>query len=192
LLFAHDLAVCSFSCPLSNKRRTACTQRLQAQTQGQPHLIPLIPFIVSSHSAGRCLGRLCTSLVGVDFLAVLVVSNAGWRSTVAATFARADTNDLSMNGAGDAVLELQVHLWDAVFGEDGGIRDVTDSGRLDHVTDGESLDGLVFWCASRAIAASDGLDVSPSGLVTSVARSLLNHFVEWCGGGVCMRYGVYC
>jgi len=141
--------------------------RLQAQTQRQPHINPLIPSIVSLHSAGRCLGRLRTSLVGVDFLAVLVVSNAGWRSTVAATFARADTNDLSVDGAGDAVLQLQVHLWDAVFGENGGIGDITDSGRLDHVTDRESLDRLVLWRTSRAVAAPNGLDVSTSGLVTS-------------------------
>ena len=30
-----------------------------------------------------------------------------------------------MNSAGHAVLELQVHLWYTVLGEDGGIRDIT-------------------------------------------------------------------
>lgn len=34
-------------------------------------------------------------------------------------------NDLAVNGARDAVLELQVHLGDGVLGEDGGIRDIT-------------------------------------------------------------------
>lgn len=34
-------------------------------------------------------------------------------------------DDLSVDGAGDAVLELQVHLWDCVLGEDGGIGDIT-------------------------------------------------------------------
>jgi len=30
-----------------------------------------------------------------------------------------------VDGARDAVLELQVHLWDGVLGEDGGIGDIT-------------------------------------------------------------------
>jgi len=45
----------------------------------------------------------------------------------------------------------------------------TDGGRLDHVADGESLDCLVLWRASRAVGASDGVDVTTSGLVTSAA-----------------------
>jgi hypothetical protein len=34
-------------------------------------------------------------------------------------------HDLSVDGARDAVLELQVHLGDSVLGEDRGIRDIT-------------------------------------------------------------------
>lgn len=34
-------------------------------------------------------------------------------------------NDLAVDSAGDAVLELQVHLGDRVLGEDGGIGDIT-------------------------------------------------------------------
>lgn len=34
-------------------------------------------------------------------------------------------NNLAVNSAGDAVLELQVHLGDRVLGEDGGIGDIT-------------------------------------------------------------------
>jgi hypothetical protein len=34
-------------------------------------------------------------------------------------------DNLAVNGARDAVLQLQVHLGDGVLGEDGGIRDVT-------------------------------------------------------------------
>jgi hypothetical protein len=45
----------------------------------------------------------------------------------------------------------------------------TDSGRLDHVTDGESLDCLIFWRASRTVTASNWVDVTTSGLVTSAA-----------------------
>ena len=34
-------------------------------------------------------------------------------------------DDLAVDGAGHAVLELQVHLWHGVLCEDGGIRDIT-------------------------------------------------------------------
>jgi len=34
-------------------------------------------------------------------------------------------DNLSVDGAGNAVLELQVHLGNGVLGEDGGIRDIT-------------------------------------------------------------------
>lgn len=36
----------------------------------------------------------------------------------------------------------------------------TDSRRLNHVADGEPLDGLVLGSASRAVGAPDGLDVA--------------------------------
>jgi hypothetical protein len=77
-----------------------------------------------------------------------------------------------VNGARDAVLQLQVHLGDSVLGEDRGVRDITDSSRLDHVADGETLDGLVLGRASRAVAASDGLDVAAA-LLVATARRLL-------------------
>ena len=51
----------------------------------------------------------------------------------------------------------------------------TDGGGLDHVADGESLDRLVLGCASRAVGATDGLDVAATLLVTAVGRSLLDH-----------------
>lgn len=51
----------------------------------------------------------------------------------------------------------------------------TDGGGLDHVADGEALDGLVLRGASRAVAASDGLDVAAALLVAAVVLSLLDH-----------------
>lgn len=95
-----------------------------------------------------------------------------------------------MDGARDAVLQLQVHLGYGVLREDGGIRDVTcrrlvsdarfvskstvgkrtNGSRLDHVADGEALDGLVLGRASRAVAAADGLDVAAALLVAAAAN----------------------
>lgn len=34
-------------------------------------------------------------------------------------------DNLAMNGARDAVLQLEVHLGNGVLGEDGGVRDIT-------------------------------------------------------------------
>lgn len=34
-------------------------------------------------------------------------------------------NDLAVDSAGDAVLQLEVHLGDGVLGEDGGLGDIT-------------------------------------------------------------------
>ena len=52
----------------------------------------------------------------------------------------------------------------------------TDGGGFDHVADGKSLDCLVFRGTTRAVGASDGLDVTATGLVPAVGRSFLDHF----------------
>ena len=48
----------------------------------------------------------------------------------------------------------------------------TNSSRLDHVADGETLDGLILGSASRAVAASDGLDVAAALLVAAAVKLL--------------------
>jgi hypothetical protein len=50
-------------------------------------------------------------------------------------------------------------------------RQRTDGSRFDHVTDGKSLDGLILRCASRAVRASNWLDVAAAVLVTSAGLS---------------------
>ena len=48
----------------------------------------------------------------------------------------------------------------------------TDSSGLDHVADGESLDGLVLRNASRAVGAADGLDVATTLLVATAVQKM--------------------
>lgn len=46
----------------------------------------------------------------------------------------------------------------------------TNSCGFDHVSNCESLDRLVLWCAARAVGASDRLDVAAALLVASTAQ----------------------
>lgn len=49
----------------------------------------------------------------------------------------------------------------------------TGSSRLDHVSDGEPLDGLILGSASRAVGAADGLDVAAALLVATAVEGRL-------------------
>lgn len=46
----------------------------------------------------------------------------------------------------------------------------TDGSGLDHVADGESLDGLVLGSAASAVGAAHGLDVAAAVLVTTAVK----------------------
>lgn len=82
---------------------------------------------IEYHTHEECITSLQSlgSLLGVDLLAVLVVSDSWGRGAVSAAFPRSDTHNLAVNGARDAVLELEVHLGDGVVGEHRGVGDIT-------------------------------------------------------------------
>ena len=61
----------------------------------------------------------------LEVIRLLVEPHTRGRSTVAAALTGADTHNLAVDGARNAVLELEVHLRNGVLGEDGSIRDVT-------------------------------------------------------------------
>ena len=75
-----------------------------------------------------CLKSLGSGCLRVNLLSILVVSNSWGRSTVSSAFARSDSDNLAVNGARDAVLQLQVHLGNGVVCEDGGIGNITYTG----------------------------------------------------------------
>jgi hypothetical protein len=53
----------------------------------------------------------------------------------------------------------------------------TDSGRLNHIADGEPLDSLVLGRASRAVATADRLDMTAALLVAAAEWKLVNSFI---------------
>lgn len=108
----------------------------------------------------------------VDLLSILVEPDTRRWSSDSSSFPGSDSHHLGVDGTRDAVVELVVKLWEGVLGVDRGLRDISDGGRLDHVSDGETLDGLVLWHTSRAVGATDRLGVSSTVLVSTVVSSL--------------------
>ena len=84
----------------------------------------LLRRITTQGSRHSCLRDL-SGLLRVDLLAILVVPDPRRRGTVSTSYSRSHAHDLAVDGAADAVLELEVHLGDGVVGEDRGVRDIT-------------------------------------------------------------------
>lgn len=125
-----------------------------------------------SSCVGLSLSLLGSGDGGVDLLAILP-SDARGRGTVATTLTRSDTDDMGVNGAGNAVRDFDVQLGDSVLRVDTGLADISNSGALDHVPHCEPLDRLVLGDAARAVGASDEPDVATSLFVASAGSSFL-------------------
>ena len=74
---------------------------------------------------------------------------------------------------------------------DGGFGKITDGSGLDDVTNSESLDGLVLGGASRAVGATDRLDVAPAVLVAAAANQMLAMVLAAPECVVWLRHGMY-
>lgn len=90
-----------------------------------------------------------------------------------------NSDDSGVNGTRDTVVQLVVQLWHSVFRVDGSLRQISNSGSLNHVSDGDSLDSLVLRNTSSTVQTSDGLDVTSSLFVSTVRSSLFWHWVSY-------------
>jgi hypothetical protein len=111
----------------------ACYSQFKPRVPRDPRtLTPQLTAIISLpsrlampfKSPRLCLRSLRRRLIGIDLLSILVVPDSrGWR-TVPSTLSRAHAHDLAVDGARDAVLQLEVHFGNGVVGEDTGVGDV--------------------------------------------------------------------
>jgi len=110
----------------------------------------------SGRGAASCVG--CVGCLGVfsgsngrtDLLSVFIAGPWRWR-TVPASLTGPHTDNVSVDGARDAVHDLDVQLGYSVFLVDGRLGDITDRCTLDHIADLEALDSLVLCDAAVAI-----------------------------------------
>lgn len=113
-----------------------------------------VELILSSQAANGHLDPTTEHLDGlgsysrVDLLSVLVESNTRRWSSYSSSFSGSHSNDLGVNGAGDAVVQLVVQLRESVLLIDRGIGNVPDRCGLNHVSHCESLDSFVLGHAS--------------------------------------------
>lgn len=80
-----------------------------------------------------------------------------------------------MNSARDTILQLDVQLGDGVLAVNGSLRQVTNGGSFNHVTDSPALNGFVLGDSAAAVDAANEFNVSTAVLVASVISSLLSH-----------------
>jgi hypothetical protein len=100
------------------------------------------------------------------------------RGSALALDGAADLDDAGVDGAGDAVLHLDVELWDDVGLEGSVLLEVLLGGGVHDVADGKALHGLVLGAEATAVHADDGLDEAAVVLVAAVVSTLDGHVVN--------------
>lgn len=90
-------------------------------------------------------------------------------------FSRTNTNDTTVNSAGDAELVLGVKTRNFVFFVNGSFLNITGSSGFDEVVDGEALDSLILRNSTAAVDAADELNTTTVVLRTTTVTSLLDH-----------------
>ena len=106
---------------------------------------------------------------------VSVESLSLWRSSDSSVSSGSDSDNSGVDSTGDTVVQLVVQLWQSVFLVDRSFRQVSYGSGFNHVSDGDSLDGLVLWNTSGTVQTSDWLDVTSTLLVSTVGSSLFWH-----------------
>jgi hypothetical protein len=107
-------------------------------------------------------------------LGLTTTGTARWLAHTADSSGTA-THQVSMDSTRDAVLSLDVHLWDDVGLVHGSLLHITLTGRLNHVTHKEAGYSLVLWAATSTVIATDGTDMSAALAVLSIVTALLGH-----------------
>ena len=86
-----------------------------------------------------------STFCSISFHFYLLESESGRRKTVATVNSGTNANDTSVNSTRDTVVELDVQLGDSIFLVDRSLLEITDGSSFDHVTDSETLDGLILY-----------------------------------------------
>jgi hypothetical protein len=101
----------------------------------------------------------------------LLESESRRRKTVATINSGTDTNNSSVDSARNTVVKLDVQLRDSILLIDRSFLKITDSSSFYHVTDSETLDGLILGNTTVTVNTTNNLVVATTVLVTSVISS---------------------
>lgn len=157
------------NCP--QQRRPSCAGARDSDQARHFLLVLLQCFIIHGvyPLVGLLGGVLWANLsVGVESLSLR-------RSSDSSVGSGSDSDDSGVDSTRHTVVQLVVQLWQSVLRVHRGLGQVSDGSGLNHVSDGDSLDGLVLWHTSGTVQTSDWLDVTSALLVSTVGSSLLWH-----------------
>ena len=115
-------------------------------------------------------------MLDLSLVSSLLESESRRRETVATVNSGTNTNNSGVDSARDTVVELDVQLGDSVFLIDGSFLKITDSSSFYHVTDSETLDGLILGDTTVTVDTTNNLVVATTVLVTSVISSFTGLF----------------